>query len=281
MIFNKPVTELIPRRASIRTYEKRPLSRDVIQQINEYINNLKGYFNEEVKYTFVTNFEGFGKEEEQIKLGTYGVIKGATSFIVASCPEGSEKSVCLLELGYSFEKIVLYLTSLGLGTCFLGGTFRESSFRKIPEVPAEHRIPIVSPVGYPADNSHFLAKAISLGKGKESRKRKPWEKMFFDKKFKEPLSPEDAGFYRETLEMLRLAPSANNKQPWRVVKFGENLHFFSSGAHSIDMGIALCNFHLTMSEQGFDGEFYKDLEIVENEDDKYNYVMSFRRRKVK
>ena len=35
--------------------------------------------------------------------------------------------------------------------------------------------------------------------------------------FAEPLTEEEAGDYQFPLEMLRLAPSAVNKQPWRVV----------------------------------------------------------------
>lgn len=55
------------------------------------------------------------------------------------------------------------------------------------------------------------------------------------------------------LEAVRIAPSAVNKQPWRIVKIGNDFHFYEkhtlgnrSGAEwdvqKIDMGIALYHF---------------------------------------
>lgn len=33
-----------------------------------------------------------------------------------------------------------------------------------------------------------------------------------------PLEKEEAGNYEAALEMVRIAPSASNKQPWRILK---------------------------------------------------------------
>ena len=41
-----------------------------------------------------------------------------------------------------------------------------------------------------------------------------------------PLSPERAGAYAQAVEMVRRAPSASNRQPWRIVKSGHPWHFF-------------------------------------------------------
>lgn len=65
--------------------------------------------------------------------------------------------------------------------------------------------------------------------------------------------------------MTRLAPSASNKQPWRIVKSGNDFHFFEyrTPGHSvrfeydiqrIDMGIAACHFHLAAIEKDLRGE---------------------------
>lgn len=50
--------------------------------------------------------------------------------------------------------------------------------------------------------------------------------MFTLNDFNTPLSKEEAGEYQAALEMLRLAPSATNAQPWAVVKEGNHFHFF-------------------------------------------------------
>ncbi len=49
-----------------------------------------------------------------------------------------------------------------------------------------------------------------------SANRKEWGDIFFSGNFGGKLSRRDAGDYGEALEMVRLAPSASNKQPWRV-----------------------------------------------------------------
>ena len=66
--------------------------------------------------------------------------------------------------------------------------------------------------------------------------------------------------------MVRLAPSAVNKQPWRLILDGKKVHFFlkrTMGFESmfkmdlqrIDMGIAMCHFELAANEVGVDGKW--------------------------
>lgn len=117
--------------------------------------------------------------------------------------------------------------------------------------------------------------AKKLGSGKEmvdrlssgSAKRKPWKKLFFQENWQEELTPDAAGAYQTPLEMVRLAPSATNQQPWRIVKQGNVFHFFlqsspwyeklagSTDMQRLDMGIAMCHFELTTEEVGLEGEW--------------------------
>ena len=87
-------------------------------------------------------------------------------------------------------------------------------------------------------------------------KRKPWEELFFDGEPGRPLSREKAGSFGLPLEMVRLAPSASNKQPWRVVLDGTKVHFcllrnkgYGDGlpidVQKNDIGIAMCHFEMT------------------------------------
>jgi hypothetical protein len=101
-------------------------------------------------------------------------------------------------------------------------------------------------------------------------RRKPWEELFFDGGFSTPLARESAGAYGAPLEMLRLAPSASNKQPWRIMRQGKDWHFFLQRTpgypgrvpmgllriediQRVDIGIAMCHFELTAREQGLAG----------------------------
>jgi hypothetical protein len=60
--------------------------------------------------------------------------------------------------------------------------------------------------------------------------------------------------------MVRLAPSANNRQSWRIVLEADRVHFYRQKASVMDfsrtdIGIALCHFDLSCRELGIQGTF--------------------------
>ena len=94
----------------------------------------------------------------------------------------------------------------------------------------------------------------------------------------------DAGIYEDALEMLRLAPSATNSQPWAVVKEGNKFHFFCNYKNSIseemkkikhlDLGIALAHFHQTAMSDGLSGEL-EVKEINFDVPENMHYVLTY------
>ena len=111
----------------------------------------------------------------------------------------------------------------------------------------------------------------------KSDQRKDWSELFFEGEFEKPLSEAQAGVYAYPLEMLRLAPSAANKQPWRIVRKDGAFHFFRVGnpkskypfdLQRLDVGIGACHFHLAAQERGLSGAFTylpsPDVEMPEN-----------------
>ena len=65
---------------------------------------------------------------------------------------------------------------------------------------------------------------------------------------------------------MRLAPSAVNKQPWKIVFDGKAFHFYENHSlaasevvdiQRVDMGIAFCHFHLAVKEKNLNGHFEK------------------------
>ena len=85
--------------------------------------------------------------------------------------------------------------------------------------------------------------------------------------------------------MLRLAPSATNAQPWRVVKKQGSYHFFEKHKSNaseddkmikkVDLGIALSHFHQTVLEHGLTGNFEKKLELEIEVPENTNYIISW------
>lgn len=249
-----PVCETIQRRFSVRGYDGNGLSGEQKERIAAYLETLDNPLGPKARIRLLERGAAAGGE----KLGTYGVIKGARVYFGAAM-EPSEQAP--EALGYQVEQLVLYLASLGLGTCWLGGTFNKGSFAAAMELGEGELLPIVSPVGVPAEKKRLLEHIMASGTKRHSRM--DWDKLFFEGDFGTPLTPQAAGDCRTALEMVRLAPSAVNKQPWRVVKQGNTFHFFEQhslpGAgvdlQRIDVGIALCHFHLTAVEQGLHGRF--------------------------
>ena len=193
------------------------------------------------------------------KLGTYGVIRGATTFLGITV----KKSDNMMEaIGYNFEKLVLLLTNMGIGTCWLAGTFNREQFESNINIANDEIFPIVCPIGYPADKKTFIESVFrAVGK---SDQRKEWKDIFFKNDFNTPLNRDDTFDYVLPLEMFRLAPSAANKQPWRILYKDGNYHFYKEINHNnkypydlqkLDVGIATCHFHLTCIEKGLLGEF--------------------------
>ncbi len=154
------------------------------------------------------------------------------------------------------------MTDLELGTCWMGGTFRRSEFGKTINVLENEVIPGITPLGYYTAKRSFRERTIRWGA--KSHSRKTWESLFFDGDFETPLGRDSLGEYAVVLDMVRLAPSASNKQPWQIVKQGQNFHFYlkrtMKNTHGswgdlqrVDMGIAMCHFDLTARELGMNG----------------------------
>lgn len=248
--FNKSITEIIKIRHSVRTYENTKLQDDLLEKIESYIkeiNDSQGVFGEKIRVNLIKKHEN----NKETKVGTYGVIKGANYYLTAAYNK-SENG--LYDLGYLFEKLALHCTDLGLGTVWLGGTFNKGDFATAVNLKDNESLPIVSPIGIESNKKTLIAKMF----GVNTNRRKEFSTIFFKGDFNTPLTYEEAGEYGEVLENVRLAPSAVNKQPWRIVKEGKNFHIYNEAKmemNKIDIGIALCHFELSAKEKGLAGEF--------------------------
>ncbi|MBC8060225.1 MAG: nitroreductase family protein [Clostridiaceae bacterium] len=278
-LFEKPITQIIKERTSIRSYNSQPLDSTVADKVIHLLNESKGPFDIDTRFNLVN--ANLDHIDSNLKLGTYGVIKG-TSWFIASAVKNTSTS--LIELGYKLEKGILYATSLGLGTCWLGGTFKKGEFAKVMNLKEDEILPIITPIGYSSESRRLMDSFIRLTAG--SKNRKPWSEMFFNNNFSKPLTEALAEEYSIPLEMLRLAPSASNKQPWRIVKNGDTYDFylehtkgygkaFSYDIQMVDMGIALCHFELTSIELGLAGNWQQLKTNIKELPPSTEYVISW------
>lgn len=255
-MINFPLMEAIEKRKSVRTYLEKPLEPDDRDKIISFIDFLASETHPFSAKVRIRLFD-VDKDISSKDLGTYGVIKGARTYLgvaVNEVPDAMEA------VGYVFEKLVLYACSIGLGTCWLGGTFNKGEFAKAMELEGDEFFPIASPIGYPAPKNHAVDRIMR--KAIKADSRKPFESLFFNGDFDAPLTMEDSDDYTPVLKALQLAPSAKNGQPWRIIKDGDTFHFFEkrdipSTGHDIqrlDIGIAGCHFDLAAKESGIEGK---------------------------
>jgi nitroreductase len=284
--FAHPIEELIKQRFSCRSYLSQPVEERTRQRLVDYAAALQtGPFGAQMRFELVAARE---KDQKALKnLGTYGFIKGATGFIIGAMQD-DEKN--LEDFGYLMESIILFATDVGLGTCWLGGTFTKSSFsQRVSPRPGE-LIPAVASLGYCAKKPRRFDALIR--NSADAERRLSWEQLFFDSRFGVPLSREMAGDYATALEMVRLAPSASNKQPWRIIKDTHKWHFYLqrtpgyrermlvrlftvADMQRIDMGIAMCHFELMARETGLDGRWEINAPKVEEIDEFTEYLVSW------
>ncbi|MGD8457547.1 MAG: nitroreductase family protein [Anaerolineales bacterium] len=266
MTFSQPVTELIKKRYSCRNYLKTPIDKSLLNRLTDKLSSYEpGPFGNRPRYKIIAATERDRKEIK--KLGTYGFIKDAAGFIVGVIEDPENE---LEDFGYLMERIILHATDIGLATCWLGGTFTKNSFSKKIPLKTNELIPAVTAIGYPAGNPRMPEKVSR--RPEPGDRRLPWRKLFFDGTFDTPLSSEDSGIFALPLDMVRLGPSASNRQPWRIIKDGETYHFYLqrtpgyqerflvklvtvADLQRIDMGIAMYHFEVTARGMGMTGEW--------------------------
>jgi nitroreductase len=257
------MNDAIRQRFSTRTYLDKPIEEDTRNLLLDAIRSERsGPFGHTTRFELVDLKESEGQETKAP--GTYGVIKGTRLFIVAVTGR-AEKS--MEDLGYCLERIVLKATNLGLATCWMAGTFTRRAFARLVHAAEGEIVPAICPVGYgspkrTARDSFFRFIA-------QSHRRKPWTDLFFDGTVGTPLNREKLSRYAIPLEAVRLAPSASNRQPWRIVReLGRDIyHFYLKRTkgygqvirefkiQNIDMGIAMCHFELAAIETGLAGQW--------------------------
>lgn len=254
---NKSAIETMKNRQSIRAYDTKKLSESDYKRITEYIaaeENLIGPFGNKgrIELVQVTN----NMSEKGIKLGTYGFIKNPQIYLVGLC----ENEKCsLLEFAFTFHKLVIYLTELGLGTCWMGGTFSRNSFERELQLAEGEFIPCITPSGYPQQKQRVFDKALRYVVKADNKK--PWDQLFYDSSFADPLEKANAAQLEIPIEMVRLGPSASNKQPWRIVlsEDRQKCHFYIEHTPNyskslgydmqiLDIGIAMAQFELACEE---------------------------------
>ncbi len=233
--------QVIKERHSVRTFENKTISLDdekIIQKVLDDTMQETPPFQTPVKLYFLRNKDAHSPESK--KVGMYGYVKHVPAYITGSTQNTKEG---LLDFGYLFEKAVLELVKRGFGTVWLSGDFDNQDLENFAR--AGDVVPVMAPVGYPGYKQSLKERFLRMKQ--EASDRKKHEDLFGVKDFNSPVEKNHP--YYEVLELVRLAPSALNKQPWRILVDEDVFHLYlqrtekfpaqAADSEMINMGIAI------------------------------------------
>jgi len=271
--------EAISKRRSTRTYLKESFGLTETNEISAVIlknQSVVGPFDHSFDLTFNINDE---KVVDGKKISTYGLLKNVPSFIGGVSDNTFES---LVDFGYIFERTILDLTTLGYDTCWLGGTFKRKHY--FQELKDNRIIPAISPVGHKAKKRSLVDRTIR--NVAQSTTRLPLNELFKDIEDR-PIISNISYPIIDSLSLVRVAPSASNKQPWRAIvdEKRKSIHFYllrnegygetlKYDIQALDIGIALCHFEI-----GLESHHMKYRQVVQDDYPIYSeaqYVISYK-----
>jgi nitroreductase len=206
----------ISKRKSTRKYEMEPIEEGQLREIKAFAEGLKPLnANIEVKYELTEDVKNLLP------------VKAPHYFLIYS----ENKEDYLVNVGFMFQQMDLFLSSKGLGSCWLG---------------------MAKPTKSMNTKLEFVI-ALAFGKALEAPYRELSE---FKRK---PLSEISMG-KDNRLESARLAPSATNSQNWFFVAQNERIHLYRKKLNAVrtllynkmnqvDIGITLCHLYIASLEQ--------------------------------
>lgn len=230
-------------RKSVRKFDLTPLDDQTLQNLYEYIEQLQPLL-PSISYTI-------GKPEDHRR--NMIPMKAPHYFSFYS----EIKDGYLLNIGYVIEKIILYLTTQGIGTCWLG-------FAK----PVDD--------GISDQTTEQFVIMLAFGKGTSSIYRTDISQ--FKRKRIEEIT--DVPELYDLLEAVRLAPSGINRQPWYFSGNKNEIHIYReklgivknsvySKTDQIDLGNALCHLEISAKKMGKECIYVWGKEVLKKD---YTYV---------
>ena len=221
--------EVIKKRISCRAFSEDDIEREKIEKLIACIERI----NEETGLHFQI-YTGLMKNESVIKLPR-SMFDGKVFWYAALV--GGEDEISAEKVGYYGEELVLLATSLGLGTCWVGGTYDRNSIN--PDIAPGEKLWCVIPIGYPAKKTPMKQRLIRDGLRKKSPA--PEKMVEGDTAFQD--LPE---WVKAGVQAVIDGPSAINKLPVRLTCEKNNyfmrIYKENKGFEWNDLGIAKYQF---------------------------------------
>ena len=212
----------IEQRTSRRSFRNTPIAAKTLELLKEQI----ALANEQSGLT-IQYLEDGSSAFEGVK--SYGMFHGVRSMLVL---KGDRRLPALKEkVGYYGERLILIAQELGLGSCWVGGTFDRHS--AVFAVAPEEEIVCVVPIG----NVSALTVKEKLIRGVVHRSTKSIEEMV---RADRPLTEEETA----AMQLVQLAPTAKNTQKVVFSFYGETITASVPDDYPFDLvDLGICKLH--------------------------------------
>lgn len=220
--------EAIEARYSRRNYLTTSLDLEVVAQLQHLIVQYAEEAGARIELVLDNGaaFEGFRR--------SYGMFKGVRHYL--GLIHEKDDVATAERLGYYGELLVLHAVTLGLGTCWVSGSFdRKACPFSLSESETILSTIVVGNVEQgESSKERFIRKRVSL-------KRKPVAEMLSS-------DVEAPDWLLSGMRAVQLAPSAANRQPalfsYKEGHLSAGTEHGESTSYALDLGIAKCNFEI-------------------------------------
>lgn len=239
-------------RKSVRKFSMDPVAPPILDQIlNHFIEKTALFSGIATEVAILDNRKG-----QEKFLSMFSV---KAPYYLALYSEESERYQ--MNAGYVLEQMVLYMCTLGLGTCFIGASQVRKSEREL------HGKKLVCLVAFGKSKGAHTRRAVEA-------KRLPLDDLCLVKEVPRQ-------WMNQLLEAARLAPSAMNSQPWRFVVYDNRIHIFSKKSadkmkrfDEMNFGIMFANMMVVAEELWLDVDLIRLGDISQKKYSRNQYILS-------
>lgn len=248
------------KRKSVRKYLNKQLPAEVFEEMQNIIQTAERLYPEIPMNIHIV------KEGEKIHkissgfIGSYGKIEAPHYLVVTS----EEKEGYLENIGFTLENVVLQLTEMNIGTCWIGGSINKSLLKNIITIE-EKQFPVI---------------VLSFGTPEKEEDLKPKTPDSYKRKaLKDIIKGDLNSDWTYIMNAVRVAPSAVNFQPWRYIIDRNSVDLYVAKKliitkhielmQKIDAGISLSHLNIACKDKGIslslkplDGKLRKDMNYI-------------------
>ena len=223
------IEEAIRTRHSVRQYTDKPIEADKLAAIRTLIDQCNR--DSGLHIQLATNEpQAFSQG-----LAKYGKFSGISNYLCMVGPKGADEQV-----GYQGERLVLAMQQMGLNSCWVALTFKNT--KQAYTLAEGEKLYLVIPFGYgmPTAGDHKRKSIGEVARTSDGREMPQW--------------------FRRGVEFALLAPTAINQQKFRFtllhggVVRAEAGHTLLNSLTRIDLGIAKLHFELGAGTDNFSWE---------------------------